>query len=539
MHALEDIIYSNDEEDVGAEADFSNLETSITVSPIPTTRVYKDHPVNQIIGDLSSAPQTRSMTRVVKDQGGRTQINDKDFHTYLLKDKRAIGSKWVFRNKKDERGIVIRNKAQLVAQGHTQEEGIDYEEVFAPFTRIEAIQEVYVCQPPGFEDPDYPDKVYKVVKALYGLNQAPRAWKFGLTDGKSASSPIDTEKPLLKDPDGEDVTPKALHLHVVNRIFRYLKGKPHLGLWYPKDSPFNLVAYSHSDYAGASLDRKSTTGGCQFLGYRLISWQCKKQTIVATSLTTAKYVAAASCCAQVLWIQNQLLDYGLIINTVSFKLMLFGLTIDATHLMLLCHKVSAVGEAVATACFTQNRSIIRLRHRKTLYELMHSKLPDLSFFHVFGALCYPTNDGENLGKLQPKANIGIFIGYAPTKKAFRIYNRRTRRIVETIHVDFDELTAMASEQSSSGPALNDMTSGIISSGLVQKSSSSTSYVPPSRNDWDLLFQSLFDELLNPPPSVVNQATKVIAPIAEVIPQDDADSTGLTSSTTVDQDAPSP
>nr|GFC48301.1 retrovirus-related Pol polyprotein from transposon TNT 1-94 [Tanacetum cinerariifolium] len=196
-------------------------------------------------------------------------------------------------------------------------------------------------------------------------------------------------------------------------------------------------------------------------------------------------------------------------------------------------------EVVATACFTQNRSIIRLRHGKTPYELLHSKLPDLSFFHVFGALCYPTNDNENLGKLQPKADIGIFIGYALSKKAFRIYNRRTIRIMETIHVDFDELTAMASEQSSLGPALNDMTLGTISSGLVQKSSSSASYVPPLRNDWDLLFQPMFDELLNPPPSVVNQAAKVIAPFAKVIPQVDADSTGSPSSTTVDQEAPSP
>nr|GFB71448.1 hypothetical protein [Tanacetum cinerariifolium] len=137
---------------------------------------------------------------------------------------------------------------------------------------------------------------------------------------------------------------------------------------------------------------------------------------------------------------------------------------------------------------------------------------------VFGALCYPTNDSENLGKLQPKDDIRIFIGYAPAKKAFRIYNRRTRRIVETIHVDFDEKMAMASEQSSSGPTLNEMTLATISLGIVQKSSSSTSYVPPSRNDWDLLFQPMFDELLNPPPT---------------------DSTGLPSSTTVDQDTPSP
>nr|GEX86379.1 retrovirus-related Pol polyprotein from transposon TNT 1-94 [Tanacetum cinerariifolium] len=124
-------------------------------------------------------------------------------------------------------------------------------------------------------------------------------------------------------------------------------------------------------------------------------------------------------------------------------------------------------------------------------------------------------------------------------KAFRIYNRRTRRIIETIHVDFDELIAMASEQRSSGPALNDMTPGTISSGLVRPSSPSTSYVPSSRNDWDLLFQPMFDELLNPSPSVVNQAPKVIAPIAEVIPPVYADSTGSSSSTTVDQDAPSP
>ncbi|GJX32907.1 hypothetical protein Tco_0242762 [Tanacetum coccineum] len=106
------------------------------------------------------------------------------------------------------------------------------------------------------------------------------------------------------------VTPKTSHLHTVKRIFRYLKGQPKLGLWYPKDSPFDLEAFSDSDYAGASLDRKSTTGGCQFLGKRLISWQCKKQPIVANSTTEAKYVAAANCCGQVLWIQNQMLDYG-------------------------------------------------------------------------------------------------------------------------------------------------------------------------------------------------------------------------------------
>ncbi|GKE65771.1 retrovirus-related pol polyprotein from transposon TNT 1-94 [Tanacetum coccineum] len=123
-------------------------------------------------------------------------------------------------------------------------------------------------------------------------------------------------------------------------------------------------------------------------------------------------------------------------------------------------------EAVATACYTQNQSIIQRRHRKTPYELLHDKKPDLSYLHVLGALCYPNNDSEDLGKLQVKADIGIFIGYAPKKKAYRIYNRCTQKIIETIHVDFDELTAMASEQLGSGPGLQCMTPTTSSSGLV-------------------------------------------------------------------------
>nr|GEX09317.1 hypothetical protein [Tanacetum cinerariifolium] len=158
-------------------------------------------------------------------------------------------------------------------------------------------------------------------------------------------------------------------------------------------------------------------------------------------------------------------------------------------------------EAVAIACYTQNRSMIRLRHEKTLYELLHNKPPGLSFLHVFGALCYLTNDSENL--------------------------------------DFDELTTMASEHSSSGPALYEMTLATISSGLIPNPPSSTSYVPPSRSDWDILFQPLFDELLTPSPSVDPPAPEVITPIVVVVAQEHVVSTGLPSSTTIDQDAPSP
>ncbi|GJR47563.1 ribonuclease H-like domain-containing protein [Tanacetum coccineum] len=510
------------------EIKLGNISPSYEVSSTPHTRIHKDHPIDHVIGDVLSYVQTRRMTTSYSELGFLGAIYEgkthQDLHTCLFacflsqeepkrvskalsdpawveamqeellqfklqnvwvlvdlpKGHRAIGTKWVYRNKKDERGIVVRNKARLVAQGHTQEEGIDYDEVFAPVARIEAIriflayasfmgftvyqmdvksaflygqieEEVYVCQPPGFEDPDHPDKVYKVVKALYGLHQAPRAWydtlatyllsngfqrgkidqtlfikshqghillvqiyvddiifgstkkelceefeklmkdkfqmssmgeltfflglqvqqkkkgifisqdkyvheilkKFNYTDVKSASTPTDLERPLVKDADADDVdehlyrsmigslmyltasrpdimfavcacarfqvSPKTSHLLAVKRIFRYLKGKPSLGLWYSKDSPLELVAYTDSDYAGATLDRKSTTGGCQFLGNRLISWQCKKQTVVATSTTEAEYVAAANCCGQVLWIQNQLLDYGYnFMNTVIY-----------------------------------------------------------------------------------------------------------------------------------------------------------------------------------------------------------------------------
>ncbi|GKF00869.1 putative ribonuclease H-like domain-containing protein, partial [Tanacetum coccineum] len=266
------------------EVDLGNIINSYTVPTTPNIRIHKDHPVENVIGDVKSSVQTRRMTKPTSEQGFLSVV-------WILVDlpirKRAIGTKWVFRNKKDERGIVISNKVRLVAQGHRQEEGIDYEEVFAPVARIEAIrlflsyasfmgflvyqmdvksaflygtieEEVYVTQLLVFKDPDHPNKVYKVVKALYGLHQAPRAWyetlanyllgngfkrekidqtlfikkqkedillvqkedgifisqnkyvaeilnKFHYTDVKSASTPVDLEKPLVKDGDADDV----------------------------------------------------------------------------------------------------------------------------------------------------------------------------------------------------------------------------------------------------------------------------------------------------------------------------------------------
>nr|GEX18484.1 ribonuclease H-like domain-containing protein [Tanacetum cinerariifolium] len=329
--------------DKGKKADFNNLETSITVSPIPITRTYNAHPISQIIGNLSLTTQTRSMTRVIKDQGGISEIFNDDFHTCMFACFLSQEPKRVHQALKDSSWIEAMQEKLL--QFKMQKE------------------EVYVCQPSGFEDPDHPDKVYKVVKIyvddiIFGATNkdlcksfekqikdkfqmssigeltfflglqvkqkkdgifisqdkyvAEILKKFGLTERKSASTPIDTEKPLLKDSDAEDVGVHIYRSMIGSLMYliyqdqtsclQYLKGKPNLGLWYPKDSPSNLVAYSDSDYAGASLDRKSTTGGCQFLGCRLISWQWNNQIVVATSSIEAEYVAGASCCAQVLWI---------------------------------------------------------------------------------------------------------------------------------------------------------------------------------------------------------------------------------------------
>ncbi|GJS90613.1 retrovirus-related pol polyprotein from transposon TNT 1-94 [Tanacetum coccineum] len=209
--------------------------------------------------------------------------------------------------------------------------------------------------------------------------------------------------------------------------------------------------------------------------------------------------------------------------------------VEAARTMLIFSKALMFlwAEAVATACYTQNRSLIHTRHCKTPYELVHDKKPDLTFFRVFGALCYPTNDSEDLGKLQPTADIGIFVGYAPSRKGYRIYNKRTRRIMETIHVQFDELTEqMAPVQLSTGPAPTFLTPGQISLGLVPNPVPAAPYVPPTNKDLEILFQPMFDEYLEPPRV---KRPVPLAPAAQV----SVNSTGTPSSTTIDQDAPSP
>nr|GEY46866.1 retrovirus-related Pol polyprotein from transposon TNT 1-94 [Tanacetum cinerariifolium] len=398
MSALEDIstfTFSSDLEDDDEEADMNNIDTTIHVSPVATTRIHKDHHLNQVIGDLHSTTQTRHMSKNLEEHG-----------------KRAIGTKWVFQNKKDERGIVIRNKARLFTQGDTQEEGIYYDEVFTPIARIKAIrlflasvpfkdfmvyqmdvknaflyvkieEKVYVCQPPRFEDPDFLEKVYKVEKALYGLHQAPRAWyetlstylldnwfhkgkidktlfirrhkdnillvqvyvddiifgstekelcnafekmmhkmfqmsstgelkfflglqlkhkqngifisqdkyvaeilkKYGFSEVKNASTPIETQMPLLKDEDGEEID---VHM------YRSMIGS----LMY--------LTFSRPDIKLAVC--------------------CKKQTVVANSITKAEYVAASSCCKQ----PNESEGFKQIVDFMYANPIKYALTINPT-----------------------------------------------------------------------------------------------------------------------------------------------------------------------------------------------------------------
>ncbi|GJZ11293.1 putative ribonuclease H-like domain-containing protein [Tanacetum coccineum] len=432
MPNLEEIVYSDDDEEVSAEADMKNLATTVPGNKESTIKIFRIVCLHVFLSQAEpkkviQASQDPSWIEAMQDELLQFKLQKVWILVDLPYGKRAIGTKWVYRNKKDDRGIMVRNKARLVAHGYTQEEGIDYDEVFALVARIEAIriflayasfmnfivyqmdvksaflygtieEEVYVCQPLGSEDPEFPNKVYKVEKALYGLHQAPKAWyetlsiyllenrfrrgtidktlfikkdkgdillvqvyvddiifgsnkkslctefeqmmhkrfqmssmgeltfflglqvkqkdegifisqdkyvadilkKFDFSTVKTASTPMETNKALLKDEEAADVD---VHLYrsMIGSLMYLTASRPDIMFAVctcARDSPFDLEAFSDSDYAGDSLDRKSTTGGCQFLGRRLISWQCKKQTIVANSTTKAEYVAAANCCRQ-------------------------------------------------------------------------------------------------------------------------------------------------------------------------------------------------------------------------------------------------
>ncbi|GJY62424.1 putative ribonuclease H-like domain-containing protein [Tanacetum coccineum] len=405
----------DDDKDVGAVADFNNMDNTIVVSPIPTLRIHKDHPKGQILGDPISAVQTRGNIQkasLAQQALVSYHYNRQQYQTtrisklfvlacFLSQDEPRLYHKlkglnaglkqckveflqvqlqqvWItcrfpfwesmamalveFSDLKrmvleryhsqnliiDKTLFIKKNKSDImlvqvyvddiIFGSTTQSMCTEFEDCMHKRFQMSSMGELTFFL--GLQVKQQPDGIF-ISQDKY---VADILKKFDFCSIKTATTPIESNKPLVKDEDGVDVdvhvyrsmigslmyltasrpdimfavcacarfqvTPKASHLNAVKRIFRYLKHQPKLGLWYPRDSPFELEAFSDSDYGGASLDRKSTTGGCQFLGRRLISWQCKKQTIMANSTTEAEYVAAANCCGQVLWIQNQMMDYG-------------------------------------------------------------------------------------------------------------------------------------------------------------------------------------------------------------------------------------
>ena len=500
---------SNDQVVKSPENQEEIVQQDSNINDLPKEwRTHRDHPIDKIIGDISQGVSTRlNLKDACLNMAFVSQIEPTKVDEALGDDqwiiamqeelnqfernqvwelvprpsgKHIIGTRWVFKNKLDENGLIVRNKARLVAQGYNQEEGIDFEETFAPVARLEAIrlllayacslnfqlfqmdvksaflngyinEEVYVKQPPGFEDFKHPTHVFKLRKALYGLKQAPRAWydrlsnflcekgfekgkvdktlfikkiksntllvqvyvddiifgstnkemceefslmmqgefemsmmgkmnyflglqikqledgifinqskyckellkKFDMDNCKAMNTPMGSGTYVDQDESGTpiDITkyrgmigsllyltasrpdimfsvclcarfqanPKESHLMAVKRIMKYLKGTTNVGLWYPKGSICTLIGYSDADYAGCKTDRKSTSGTCHIIGNALVSRACKKQACVALSTAEAEYIAAGSCCAQILWLKQQLRDYGLDLGCIPLR----------------------------------------------------------------------------------------------------------------------------------------------------------------------------------------------------------------------------
>ncbi|GKC19080.1 ribonuclease H-like domain-containing protein [Tanacetum coccineum] len=311
-------------------------------------RWTKDHPLEQVCGNPSKLVQTRqqlatdpkmcmftltvstdepkTIKKAMADSAWIEAMQEKlhqfdRLQVWELVDKpfgkNVINLKWLWKNKKDKDQTVIRNKARLVAKGYAQEEGIDFEESFAPVARMEAVrifEDVYVAQTDGFVDLDHPEKVYRLRKALYGLKQALRAWYDELSNFLMSKG--FTKVQAVCYCARYQARPTEKHLKEVKRIFRYLRGTINMGLWYPKDSGFKLTAFSDADHAGCIDTCKSTSGGIQFLGDKLVSWMLKKQDCTAMLLVEAEYVALSASCTQVMWMRTQLKDYDFNYNKI-------------------------------------------------------------------------------------------------------------------------------------------------------------------------------------------------------------------------------
>ncbi|GJS56997.1 uncharacterized mitochondrial protein-like protein [Tanacetum coccineum] len=478
---LEEISRFSDAEYDDSGADINNLDTYFQVSPVPTTRIHKDHPLNQVIGDLQSATQTRQMTKNLEEYG----FKEPKKVVQALKD-----PSWI----KAMQEELLQFKLQ---QGSHTRDGIDYDEmdVKSAFLYGKIEEEVYVCQPPGFEDPDFPNRFYKEKRLFMVCIKLPELddiifgstkkklctefekmmhkkfqmssmgeltfflglqvkqkedgifiiqdkyvteilKKFGFSDIKTASTPMETHKPLLKDADGEDIDE-----HI------YLKGQPKLGLWYRKDLPFDLVAYTDSDYAGASLDRKSTTRGCQFLRCRLISWQCKKQTVVAISITEAEYVAASIDGKKIVVIEASV-RRDLQLEDANGVDCLPNATIFE-QLTLMGAKTTAWNEfsstmASAIICLANNQ---KFNFSKYIFESMMKNLDSAVKFLMYPRFVQVFLDNSTEGMMNHNK---IYIAPSHTKKVFANIKRQGKDFSGRVTPLFSTMMVQAQQEQGEG-----------------------------------------------------------------------------------------
>nr|GEX41965.1 hypothetical protein [Tanacetum cinerariifolium] len=615
--------------------DSSNMYTFYQRYP-SEHRWTKDHPLEQVIGNPLQSVRTRrqlesngemcmfvltvsrtepkNIKEAIADsawiESMQEELHQSDrLDVWELVDRllciNVINLKWLWKNKSNEENTVIRNKSRLVAKGYAQKEGVDFEESFAPVTRLEAVrlfiayvahksmdvkttflygplkEEVYVNQPDGFVDPYHPDKVYRLKKALYGLKQAPKAWYDELSKFLLSKGSIDPTLFITKHRGdillGNDLLPgsRGMDLYSIirkdtnypNPICLMAKASSSQAwLWHRHLSHLNfdtINLLSKNDIVVGlpklKFVKDHLCSSCELGKAKRKSFHTKltpsskiRLQLLHMDLCGPMRVASINRKRYVLVIVDDYSRYTWthflrskdetpeVLNDF-LRLVQRGLQpqvrvnevverrnrtlVEAARTMLSVAKVPLFfwAKAIATALIP--------RHEKTPYHIINDRKPSVKFFYIFGFVCYIVKDGENLDKMKEKGDECIFVGYSTQSRAYRVFNKRTRVIMESIHVNFDELPQMASAHNSSDPAptCQSMASVQISSDPTpkcqtmalehdslspgRKCQENVSHVDKTgtmSNELDLRFSPMFDELLNGSSKVVSKSSAVSA-----------------------------